>query len=201
MVKDTQSQAGRPTVLTPKVVSQLEALLSCGLTVREACLESEISHEAYYNKARTDQQFADKMTKAQNTVTTTAKKVVATKVLGGDTKTAMWWLDRLDKKEQAKVQGVAEGSQPPDTEAGLETESQSTEDMIEIYEGYEQLIALKYKEVLISRIYDLPESERYEANNQLYALNYRELYEQATAEYGHSSWYRDKPRSDTQQPS
>lgn len=192
MSKDTQDQVGRPTVLTPQVVSKLEALLSIGLTVREACLESGISHETYYSRVRSDERFADKMAKAQNTVTTTAKKVVATQVLGGDTKTAMWWLDRLDKKELAKQQVVAGDSPTTSAETDPITEPQSIEDMIEIYEGYEQLIALRHKQTLIARVYELPESERYEANDKLYALNYRELYELAVVEYGHSSGYRGK---------
>lgn len=55
--KRDKNKVGRPTVITYKVVSQLEALLSVGLTVREACLESGISHEAYYSRVRSDDRF------------------------------------------------------------------------------------------------------------------------------------------------
>lgn len=187
-----ETQVGRPTVITPKVVSQLEALLSVGLTVREACLESEISHEAYYNRVRSDEQFADKMAKAQNAVTTMAKKVVATKVLGGDTKTAMWWLDRLDKKELAKLQAVADGSQPVDPDADPEGEPPSIQETIEGYEVYEQMLAIRHKMTLEGKVYELPKAEQYEAFNKLSELSNRELCELAIAEHGGSLWHKEK---------
>ncbi len=137
----SENKAGRPTVITPKVVSKLEALFSVGLTVREACLESGISHEAYYSRVRSDEQFADKMANAQNNLTNTAKKVVAYKLMDQDAKTAMWWLDRLDKKEMAKQQAVTDGLPTAETE----TEPLSFEDMIELYEGYEMMLGLKHK--------------------------------------------------------
>jgi len=185
------SNAGRPTVITPKVVNQLEALFSVGLTVREACLESGISHEAYYSRVRNDEQFADKMANAQNNLTNTAKKIVAYKLMDQDAKTAMWWLDRLDKKEVIKLQALVDGSKTTDPEAEPEGPS-SIQDMIEYYEGYENLIAIKYKMTLESEVYELPELERYEANQKLYALSHRELCELAIAEYGPSLWHREK---------
>jgi hypothetical protein len=191
-----ETPVGRPTVITPKVVSQLVTWLSIGLTVREACLEAGISHEAYYSRVRSDEQFADKMAKAQNTVTTTAKKVVATRVLDGDTKTAMWWLDRLEKRELATLQAVADGSQTIDPvtvpEADPEVKPPSTQDLIEYYENIERLIGHKYKQELLGEVYQLPEAERYEAHQKLNALTNREVYELAVAKYGHSTSHREK---------
>lgn len=186
------SNAGRPTVITPKVVSQLVALLSVGLTVREACLESGISHEAYYSRARNDDQFADEMANAQNNLTNTAKKVVAHKIMDHDAKTSMWWLERIDKKELARLQakgGVSSTAQPEEDEQITPT---TTEEMIEIYEGYEQLIAHRYEQTLTDKIYELPESERDEAKRKLNELSFRELTELAVADMGGSLWHREK---------
>lgn len=181
MTKGNTNNAGRPTVLTPKVVSKLEALLGVGLTVREACLESEISHETYYSRLRSDLQFADKMAKAQSNVNSMAKKIVAGKIISGDVKTAKWWLERSDKKELEQKQT----NEPVQTSAAEETaEPSSLDELIELYEGYERLIALMYKQSLMYELYQLPEVERHEPHSKLNTMSDRELYELAIEKHG-----------------
>lgn len=90
--------SGRPTVITPKVVSLLLASFHNGLTVREACWQSGISHETYYSRVRSDKQFADKMAKAQADLTMTAKLVIAKQVREGNISAAKWWVERQQTK-------------------------------------------------------------------------------------------------------
>ena len=182
MSNNSKSNAGRPTVITPKVVSQLEALLSVGLTVREACLESGISHEAYYSHARSDEQFADKMANAQNNLTNTAKKIIAYKLMDHDAKTAMWWLERLDKKEIAKLQAKEPQVQ---CQADEDQEPASMEDLIQDFTMYQAFIATKY------------ELER-DANggkplpSEYYSLSKAERCQIALEEYKSGSWKPEK---------
>ncbi len=88
------SEVGRPTVVTPEVVSLLVASFHSGLSVREACWQSGISHEDYYSRLRSDEQFADTMAKAQSDITVAAKKLVAKEVRNGNLQAAKWWLER-----------------------------------------------------------------------------------------------------------
>ncbi len=90
----TNTKVGRPTVLTPEVVSILVTCFQDGMTVREGCWQSVISHEAYYSRIRSDEQFADTMARAQSLATVDARKVVIEAIKHGDLKTSMWWLER-----------------------------------------------------------------------------------------------------------
>ena len=95
----SDSNAGRPTVITPEVVSILVAAFHSGLTVREACWQAGISHEAFYSRTREDQQFSDTMSRAQAAVTISAKKLIADSISKGNIASAKWWLERHDKDQ------------------------------------------------------------------------------------------------------
>lgn len=98
-----QQGAGRPKVITPEVVSILVASFHSGLTIREACWQSGISHEAYYSRLRTDDLFADTMAKAQGEVMISAKKLVADSIRTGNINSAKWWVDRYDKQKEDRT--------------------------------------------------------------------------------------------------
>jgi hypothetical protein len=67
---------GRPSVITPKTVSKLIASFNLGCSIREACWQSGVSHEALK-----------------------AKEVVISAIYVGDLNAAIWWLDRKAKNE------------------------------------------------------------------------------------------------------
>lgn len=101
--------AGRPKVITPKIVSLLVTSFHNGLTVREACWQSGISHEAYYSRLRSDEQFADTMAKAQSDISIAAKVIVAKEIRSGSVSAAKWWLERHTQKDSdAKENEVPE---------------------------------------------------------------------------------------------
>ncbi len=91
--------AGRPSVVTPEVVSILADCLRQGMSVREACAQSVISHEAYYYKLRSDQEFADKMYTAQQQTTIKAKQLLSQAIQGGDVAIAKWWLEHREPQD------------------------------------------------------------------------------------------------------
>ncbi len=92
---------GRPKVTDkPDVVSLLVSAFRDGLNVRQACIQSGISHEAYYRRCREDADFADKMYYAQQTVLITARKTVIKAIQGGDLRASQWWLEKHDFANQ-----------------------------------------------------------------------------------------------------
>lgn len=91
----SKSRGGRPHVTAnPEVVSILVESFHSGMTVREACWQSGISHEAYYNRIRSDEKFADTMAKAQEVPIINARRVVIEAINQGDISAAKWWLER-----------------------------------------------------------------------------------------------------------
>lgn len=97
-----QHKVGRPTVITPTTVNLLVTCFHNGLTVREACWQSGISHEAYYNRLRSDEQFADTMSKAQSDLAIQAKVMLANEVRSGSVSAAKWWLERYKPMQDAQ---------------------------------------------------------------------------------------------------
>ncbi len=92
--KRQKNNAGRPTVITPEVVSILVGSFSSGMNIREACWQSGISHEAYYSRVRDDEQFADTMARAQAAPTMSARQVIVDAINNNDVGAAKWWLER-----------------------------------------------------------------------------------------------------------
>ncbi|HET7302846.1 MAG TPA: hypothetical protein VFI74_05980 [Candidatus Saccharimonadales bacterium] len=94
---------GRPKVTDkPDVVSLLVSAFRDGLSVRQACIQSGISHEAYYRRCRDDSDFADKMYFAQQSVAITARKNVIKAIRGGDMRASQWWLEKHDFAHQVE---------------------------------------------------------------------------------------------------
>lgn len=91
--------SGRPTKITPQVVSLLADCLRQGMTVREACLQAVISHDAYYSRLKSDQQFADIMARAQMQPTITARRVLVEQINAGNVSVSKWWLERKEPHE------------------------------------------------------------------------------------------------------
>ncbi|MDQ5885888.1 MAG: hypothetical protein QG628_285 [Patescibacteria group bacterium] len=115
---------GRPTKLTPEVVSILADCLRQGMTVREACSQAVISHEAYYSRTRSDEHFADIMYKAQQEPTITARQVLIEAINKGDVGVSKWWLERKAADEfgsTPKVEAV-KLVKPPNSFADMSDE-------------------------------------------------------------------------------
>lgn len=109
------TQRGRPKVTDkPDVVSLLVGAFRDGMTIRQACIQSGISHEAYYRRCRVDADFADKMYFAQQTVLTTARRNVIKAIKGGDLRASQWWLEKHDFAKPSEEPPPAISAAPPD---------------------------------------------------------------------------------------
>ena len=125
---------GRPKVTdNPDVVSILVSAFRDGLSVRQACIQSGISHEAYYRRSRDDSVFTDKMYYAQQSVVIAARKNVIKAIKGGDLRASQWWLEKHDFANQVE--------EPPkiEPEAGLGS-------VIDRFKEYEQEVLAYQRE-------------------------------------------------------
>ncbi len=127
----TKRKSGRPKVTDkPDVVSLLVSAFRDGMTVRQACIQSGISHEAYYHRCRGDADFADKMYYAQQSVLITARKNVINAIKGGDLRASQWWLEKHEFTKQHE--------EPEQTSVPAPTDPIKGQALIDRFRAYEE---------------------------------------------------------------
>lgn len=109
------NRVGRPTDMTPLVVTKLIAAFNNGYNVTEACEYSDISRTTYYRWIKDDDQFSYKMSQAQSAPNRKAKEVVITAIDAGDANLAFRWLTVRDPDFKPRM-----GFEPSDGEATTE---------------------------------------------------------------------------------
>ena len=67
MAAKRKSNAGRPTVMTPEVVSKLEQAFALGCTDLEACLFADISKQTLYSYQHSHPEFVDRKERLKET--------------------------------------------------------------------------------------------------------------------------------------
>lgn len=92
----SNSKAGRPSKMTPALVSKLEDAFKFGATVTEACYLSGISREMFYQHYRSNQEFSDKIERARSWLSVKAKHNIADAIMKGDIKASVWLLEKRD---------------------------------------------------------------------------------------------------------
>lgn len=104
------SRAGRPTDMTPEVVTKLIAAFNNAYNITEACEYAGIARVTYYRWLEKDDQFSYKMSKAQSAPTRKAKEVVVDAINKGDANLGFRWLERRDPdfKPKAEVYNTPE---------------------------------------------------------------------------------------------
>lgn len=88
-------KSGRPTKLNEKTVSLLETHLQFGHSVAEACYAAKISRETFYKWYRESPTFSDRMRQARFQLIQLAKQTIYQAVADGDTKAAMWVIEKF----------------------------------------------------------------------------------------------------------
>ncbi len=83
----------------PKRISRVsyETLLRAlryGHTREAACAIAGISRATFYNRLRADEQFKARVEDAEALAVSAAETCILEAIRGGDTKVAMWWLER-----------------------------------------------------------------------------------------------------------
>ena len=114
----TKSKAGRPTVMTPEVVSKLEEGFTYGFTDAEACLYAGITKPALYEYCKKHPNFTDRKETLKKQPNMLAKRTIYDKLADNDDTTAKWQLERKDASysNKSKVDHTtSDGSMAPPT--------------------------------------------------------------------------------------
>lgn len=92
-------KVGRPTVMTPEVVSKLEQAFSMGCSDLEACLLADISKQSLYDYQAKHPEFADRKAMLKEKLVLKARSVLAKALNNNDENMAKWYLERKAKSE------------------------------------------------------------------------------------------------------
>ena len=97
---------GRPTKVTPEVVTKLEQAFSMGCTDEEACLFADISRMSLQRYQEAHPSFRDRKALLKQKLVLKARSVIAEALNRKDENTAKWYLERKAKKEFSTRQEV-----------------------------------------------------------------------------------------------
>ena len=98
---------GRPTVMTPEVVSKLEYGFMKGLNITECCHYADISRPAFYDYLDKNPEFKDRIEELRSNPSTKAKLNIVEAIEAGDPGLSVWWLERRNKDEFSTKQEVS----------------------------------------------------------------------------------------------
>lgn len=90
---------GRPTKVTPEVVTKLEQAFSMGCTDEEACLFADISRMSLQRYQEAHPSFRDRKALLKQKLVLKARSVIAEALNRKDENTAKWYLERKKKDE------------------------------------------------------------------------------------------------------
>ena len=97
-------KVGRPTVMTPEVVSKLEQAWAMGCSDLEACLFADISKQTLYDYQNKNPEFIEFLNfinkfPDKESLVLKARTVIASALNKDDENTAKWYLERKKKAE------------------------------------------------------------------------------------------------------
>lgn len=106
-----KSKAGRPTVMTPMVISKLETAFSLDSTVTEAIFYAGISKDSYYDFINANPEYTERFEALRNRLVLKARETVAREI-GKNYGNSMDYLTRKRKNEFSTRQELtgAEGT-------------------------------------------------------------------------------------------
>ena len=94
---------GRPTVITPEVITKLEQAFSIGSTDVEASLHAGISYATLKNHQNKDPKFLARKEQLKEALVLKSRLVVSKAIDDGDAHTAKWYLENKKNNEFSKV--------------------------------------------------------------------------------------------------
>lgn len=96
----TTNALGRPRSITEGDMYYLMSFFKKGYSVSLACAKAGVSRSVFYAEMKRNEEFRDKITASQDTMTNRATSIIDHALHRGDIGTAMWWLDRKDRRER-----------------------------------------------------------------------------------------------------
>ena len=89
----------RPSKFTDQIIQKLKEAFKLWCTVEEACSYAEISKSSYYEWLSINKEFSDEIKIAKKYLEFKSRAVIARSLEEWNVKTAMWYLERKNKKE------------------------------------------------------------------------------------------------------
>ena len=99
MPRSTNS-IGRPRTITEHDMYDLMSYFKKGYSVSLACAKARIPRSVFYAEMGRNEEFRDKITASKETMTNRATRIIDDSLHRNNLKTAMWWLDRQDRRER-----------------------------------------------------------------------------------------------------
>ena len=97
--KSEHKPVGRPSKMTPEVVTKLEYAFAKSFTDEQACQHVDISRECLNNYCIANPEFRDKKESLKRNLTLKAKMNVVESIESGEISSSKWWLERKNKEE------------------------------------------------------------------------------------------------------
>ena len=97
-----KKEAWRRSVFTEELVKKLEEQFSWNSSIKTACAIVGISRNAYYEECKKNQEFNDRMERAQEYVNSLADRTIAKAIRDWDVQTAKWMKERTDERYKQK---------------------------------------------------------------------------------------------------
>ena len=94
------AEVGRPTVMTPDVISKLESVFAIGGTDKEACSYADISHQTLYDYQALHPEFVERKEALKERPFIKARQTIVNAL--NNPHDAQWFLERKRKNEFAQ---------------------------------------------------------------------------------------------------
>lgn len=105
----------RPTKLNDTIVQKLKDAFKLWCSIKEACCYAEISTSTYHDWISKNKEFSDEIEISKKYLEYKSRAVIAGSLEAWDVKTAMWYLERKNKREFSSHQmGIPEESPVPE---------------------------------------------------------------------------------------
>ena len=101
-----RNPVGRPTVMTPEIVSKLELGFMAGMNKTEACEFANISRNSLYDFISANPEFSNRIEELQSHPSAKAKLNITQRIEKGDVEVSQWYLERKNRDEFSLKQHV-----------------------------------------------------------------------------------------------
>lgn len=99
MLDVAKKKAGRPRKIDAQLIAQMRMYMIAGVSLKDACKALEITYSAWNKFEKANPDYSAKRKSWQSMLEARSKLIIADEILNKkDVSTAVWYLERLDKK-------------------------------------------------------------------------------------------------------